>query len=557
MAGAACIFNFFIMNGNNVLLIWPKTDKGYYDLNPLSHIFGQKGAFFPLPLLCVASALGDSWNYSIADENVRPVSDAEACQTDFFLISCNVLQRNAVENLLARLEPYRKPIIVGGPISATIPDAFSNRKITKVIGEIEGVEQSTAETGTTVAELLSLHMKAGALRPQYRSRGFPDLRTIRPPRIDLLKSNRYFTFSMQTSRGCHNNCDFCQERFLYGTHRRKNTAQVMAELDQLVVLGRQRCVFIIDDNFTGNVSIPERKREISELLDAMYQWQRAHQFPFDFFSQCSIEIADHDDLMELMARAGLNLVFLGIETINSAALKSVHKTQNVKADILSAIDRIRGHGIGIMGGLIVGFDEDTADSVDAVAKFVQQSSIPFTGISLLFAPPGTRLYSRLYAQGRISGDPDALTKSFRTNIIPKMHPAQLYGHYFRLAKTLYSADAYFSRCLRWTDRWNDSHVLPGTKGSVPANLRINRIARSVFHQGFLSRYRFHYWIYVARLIVKFRRNRNKIAVAMYLGYFFSVIDSVVNHLEKFMVAIPEEIISEWEAFQKKSKANAQ
>lgn len=535
--------------GNKVLLIWPETDKGYYDFNPLSRIFGNRGVFFPLPLLYVASALSDFWDYTIADENIKTISRDQAEQADFFMISSNILQRNSVEKLIKRLEPYNKPIIVGGPAVSTIPEAFVGKNVTKVIGEIESIEENSAPD--TVAEILMRDMKNQCLRNSYKAHGHPDLKKALPPRYDLVKFNQYYHLSIQVSRGCNHSCDFCQEIFLYGIHQRKTTEQVINELTLLLKLGTKKTVFIVDDNFIGDLKNCTNKTNLIALLDSLYNWQKKYSFPFDFVTQCSLEIADHKEIVALMVKAGINMVFLGIETDDPATLASMHKSQNFNTNMFDAVTLLRNNGIGILGGLIIGFDNDTPESINHQYEFIQKTSIPYAGISLLQAPLGSKLHYRLQKEGRLSGDNNALTKSFCTNIITKMNPTVLYTNYLKLAKALYNPESYFHRSLEWCINWNDAFVVSGKKGSISANLSFLRLFRSVLFQGLASNYRTTYWKYLWIAFLKFKFNSNKMSVYLYLIYFYTIVFDIVDQLEKFEKHIPNDIIENWERYYHK------
>lgn len=532
--------------GKRVLLIWPKTDEGYYDFNPLIEIFGLRGQFFPLSLLYVAAALGNQWHYTLLDNGIDEISEKVILQNDFILISANILQRQSAEKIIKEVKRFKKPIIIGGPLLSTLSHVFNDEGITKVIGEIESVEASHSSSGATVADILSRDMESGRLLPQYLAKGHPDLTQLKLPRYDLINPRRYFNLSVQTSRGCHHFCDFCQEVPLYGKHHRKTPAQVIEEFDALHKIGEGKTIYIIDDNFMGNISLTEKKQEFIELLSAIETWQKKHDYPFDFLSQCSLEVADHEDIIDLMTRIGLNILFVGIESVDESSLASVHKTQNLHTDMVEKIRKLQQAGMGVFAGMIIGFDNETDQTVECQIDFIRNSHIPLVGMSLLLGFPGTRLFKKMQSENRISHDPDALTKSFRSNIILKMEPRNLYANYVKFSKTIYNPDEYFQRCITWTKEWNDSFVLPGKKGSLPANLYLIRLTRSIVYQGIIAEYRWSYWKYLLKSLIYFGRHYNKLALALYLGYFFKTMYSITNKLDHFYHNLPSEIISEWE-----------
>jgi hypothetical protein len=253
-----------------------------------------------------------------------------------------------------------------------------------------------------------------------------------------------------------------------------------------------------------------------------------------------------------MANVGINIMFLGVETLNKKALASVRKNQNLEADQVEKIRKLQNYGMGIIAGLIFGFDEDDESSIDEHIAFMRRTHIPLAGMSVLQAPYGTRLYKKMVHAGRISNDLDAITRSFRTNIILKMNPRAFYKEYARFSSTVYNPEEYFTRCLRWNKTWNDCYVIPGKKGSIPANLNIFRIARSFLLQGVLSPYRLAYWKYLFRVVAGFAPNWNRVALGFYLAYFFRVVYDIKNKIRDFSHNIPPVLIEEWEASGKQN-----
>lgn len=532
-------------NGNNVLLIWPDRDKGFYNFDPIGLITGQKTLFFPLPLLYVAAALGNEWNYSLVDEGIEKLTEQEIDNADYFLISVNTLQRYATEDLLQRLIPRNKPIIIGGPLVSTLDHLFNHELITKVFGEIEAFEATRLPEKKTVAECLCADMHLHTLQKEYHAKGHPDIRNNLPPRYDLVKKSDYFSLSLQTSRGCPHHCDFCQQIILNGKHQRKTREQVHEELDALYKLGRNVTVLIIDDNMMGDIGNPDAKSEYMLLLDTIEKWQIDHAYPFDFFTQCSLDIAEHEDVVKKMSKIGLNIMFIGIESVDDDALASVHKKQNLERDMLKNISVLQKSGIGIFAGVIIGFDNESDATISKQIEFIEKTNIPLIAPTPLHALPGTRMYKDLLAQNRISRNPDALTNTFWSNIIPLQNPAVHYGYFYRYLDEVYNPKAYFARCIRWIKAWNDSYVIPGKKGSLPTNLRVKRILRSFVYQGILSDYRFAFYRYLIHALFNFCTNYNKLSLALYLGYMFQLANTSSKNAKKFVKNLPEEFYDEW------------
>lgn len=527
---------------NNILLIWPDRDKGFYDFDPVGLIIGQKTLFFPLPLIYVAAALGEEWNYTLIDEGVEPVSDKEIENADFYLISVNILQRFAADALIKRLLPQNKPIIIGGPLISTIDHLFDHPLISKVYGEIEA---NCHGYSSTVAELLSDDMKNGTLKKEYHSQGHPDLKQFSPPRYDLVKKSGYFALSMQTSRGCPHHCDFCQQFVLYGRHRRKTTDQVLKELDLLLELGQNVTVIITDDNLMGEINNPDEKRIFIDLLLAIKEWQVQHNFPFDFLTQCSLDLTDHEDVIKLMSSIGLNIMFIGIESVDDDALASVHKSQNRNMNIIDRIRLLQNYGIGIYGGVIIGFDNESPETIQKQIDFVKNSNIPVVSPTMIMGLKGTVHFKSLKKEQRICEDPEVITKALWTNVIPLQHPRIIYNYYLRYLEEIYEPSAFFTRCLKWIKNWNDAYVIPGKKGSLPSNVRIKRIFRSTLFQGILASYRLEYWKYILKSLFYFFNDYNRLSLALYLAYIFPMTYQSTRNVRNFVKDLPSELIEEW------------
>ena len=185
------------------------------------------------------------------------------------------------------------------------------------------------------------------------------------PRFDLLKIDRYMFGSMQISRGCPFTCEFCDIIVTFGRRPRlKTSAQVIAELEAFLRAGL-KIVFIVDDNLIGN------KKAIKPMLRDIVAWQQERAYPLTLFTEASIDLAEDEELMELMGRANFQSVFIGIESPNEESLSETKKLQNVRpkaGTLLERVHRIQQPGIEVWCGMIMGFDNDDASIFDADAE---------------------------------------------------------------------------------------------------------------------------------------------------------------------------------------------
>jgi radical SAM superfamily enzyme YgiQ (UPF0313 family) len=255
----------------------------------------------------------------------------------------------------------------------------------------------------------------------------------------LLKMNRYAFGSVQFSRGCPFQCEFCDIIVVFGRRPRlKTSKQVIAELEELRAYGLSN-VFIVDDNLIGN------KKAIKEVLRDVIDWQQHNGFPLHFVTEASIDLADDPELMRLMVEANIAAVFVGLESTSEDSLREAKKLQNVRAggSMIDKVRRIQGAGMEVWGGMIVGFDHDDEGTFEAQKEFFRAARISIAMVGMLSAIPKTPLHRRLAAAGRL--DP-AENPVYGTNVIPlRMGRDELSAGYVQLMDNLYEPDAYFDR----------------------------------------------------------------------------------------------------------------
>jgi len=213
----------------------------------------------------------------------------------------------------------------------------------------------------------------GQAKRLYTSREFefPDIRQTPAPLWELVDLRRYASMSLQFSRGCPYDCDFCNITAMLGHRPRvKTTAQVITELDILHRLGWRGAVFFVDDNFIGNKHFLK-----TELLPALISWQNKTGHRTPFFTEASINLADDEELMRLMVEAGFNQVFIGIETPEEESLAECNKRQNQERNLVEDVKRIQRTGLEVQAGFIVGFDNDKPTIFERQMEFIQKSAL--------------------------------------------------------------------------------------------------------------------------------------------------------------------------------------
>jgi radical SAM superfamily enzyme YgiQ (UPF0313 family) len=233
--------------------------------------------------------------------------------------------------------------------------------------------------------------------------------------------------------------------------RLKTTPQLIAELDKIYSLGWRRSIFIVDDNFIGN------KRALKqEVLPAMIEWRKGKKGCL-FITEASINLSDDDELIKMMVEAGFTQVFVGIETPDDNALAECSKSQNRNRDLVSSVRKLHQRGLQVMGGFIVGFDNDDETIFERMIEFIQKSGIVTAMVGLLQAPIGTQLYQRMLREGRIRDNYSGDNVDGETNIIPKMELDTLKAGYHKILDSIYSAKGFYQRVRTFLKDYKPVH----------------------------------------------------------------------------------------------------
>jgi radical SAM superfamily enzyme YgiQ (UPF0313 family) len=507
----------------NALLIYPRFPDTYWSFKHALSFLGKRAAQPPLGLMTVAALLPHSWNKRLVDENIERLRDRDLAWADVALISAMHIQKDALFAILARCRDLGLRTVVGGPITSSLSAEEINADHV-VIGEAESLV-------ATLARDLERHLAQGPAKPIYQAVERPALETSPLPDLSLIKMNRYSTMTVQYSRGCPFNCEFCDIIEIYGRRpRTKAVRQVIAELDQMRAAGWRDNVFIVDDNFIGN------KARAKELCAALAEWRSQYKICFGFITEASLNLADDPELMRLMKDAGFQSVFLGIETPDESGLVASNKLQNTRRSLLESVAIIQSYGMQVMGGFILGFDTDREDIFDRMTEFIQKSGIPIAMVGLLQAMPGTQLFRRLWREGRIVHAGAGNNTSISLNFLPRMDATRLIEGYRSVLKQIYSSEAYYKRVKLYLKRLQTA---PGEKRFkqrwlTRANARA--LVHSIVRQGVFSSERWSYWKFLAAVATRYRRSFGTAMTLAVMGYHFQV---MTRRLSKFKLpALP-------------------
>jgi radical SAM superfamily enzyme YgiQ (UPF0313 family) len=483
-----------------ILLINPEYPDTYWSFRHALPFEGKRSAFPPLGLLTVSALLPRTWERRLVDLNVRRLKSSDIEWADMVFCTAMIVQKDSLQDVVRRCKARGKRVVIGGPYVTTSAECLP---------EADHIFLGEAET--TLPEFVR-DLERGEAKRVYQAAERPALSLTPAPDFRLADVKRYSAMSVQYSRGCPFQCEFCDIIEIYGrVPRTKSNEQMLAEMDILRDTGWRGTVFIVDDNFIGN------KKNVKRLLPDLAAWQERNGRPFEFLTEASVNLADDDDLLELMRRANFRRVFLGIETPVMESLKEAQKSQNTRGDMLDSVKKIQSYGMEVMAGFIVGFDNDPEDIFERQINFIRESAIPLAMVGLLTALPDTQLWRRLKKEGRLLAESSGENTSCTLNFVPKMDPARLIEGYQAIMRTVYKPGEYYQRALECLKRVPQDGPAPNKHGIISGVLAVTRITVRL---GVLDRERREFWRFFTRAVTE---HREKFAVSMRLaamGYHF-------------------------------------
>jgi radical SAM superfamily enzyme YgiQ (UPF0313 family) len=481
-----------------VLLLYPQNPDTFWSFKHVLPFVSKRSTFPPLGLLTVAAMLPADWQLKLVDLNVQPLRDSHLLWADYVFISAMIVHEPSVRQIAARCQALGKPVIAGGPLFTTGHEQFPNIPHF-VLGEAEEL----------IPQLVT-DMLAGTVRRLYEAPGHPAVTRVPVPRWDLVKLRHYVTMAVQFSRGCPFDCEFCDIIVMNGrVPRTKTPAQLIAELELLRRLGWKDMVFVVDDNFIGD------KKRTKALLRELIAWRERTRPGMGFFTEASVNLADDAELCELMVKAGFKKVFVGIETPVAESLQECHKLQNKGRDLVASIQTLQRAGLEVMGGFIVGFDNDRQDIFKRQFEFIQRSGVVTAMVGLLQALPQTKLYHRLKSEGRLEAAATGNNTEAVLNFKTKLSREFLQAGYRDLMKRLYEPRVYYQRIRIFLD--NHRPRGPSLRIS-PADMRA--FLKSFWMLGIRERGRHIYWrFFWSTLLRRPRQLRCAIELAV-MGYHF-------------------------------------
>jgi radical SAM superfamily enzyme YgiQ (UPF0313 family) len=414
----------------HIVLINPRFELSFWGLEHCMRLFGKRAN---LPVACwalLAALVPDHHKVTLLDENVEDIDFDSLGRADLVCLTGMSIQGRRLVEILEECRSRGVTTVVGGPMATVEPEVLESFADVIFVGEAD----------ETWPQFLR-EWEQGCHRRRYEQSEKTDLTRLPLPRVDLLKSDRYMFGSLQISRGCPFTCEFCDIIVTFGRRPRLKTSdQVLAELEAFQRAGLG-IIFVVDDNLIGN------RKAIKPVLREIVRWQQERAYPLTLFTEASLDLAEDEELMELMGLANFQNVFIGVETPNEDSLRETKKYQNVRPNagtLLERVHRVQRHGIDVWCGMIVGFDHDDPSIFEVMPKFLAEARISAALVGMLYAIPTTPLHDRLRAAGRLNDD--EASEKYGTNVIPLgMSREELRDGFIRVMQACYSADYYFQR----------------------------------------------------------------------------------------------------------------
>jgi radical SAM superfamily enzyme YgiQ (UPF0313 family) len=414
--------------GLRIHLVTPKNPPSFWTYDPILPTLGKQCLCPNLSMPTVAGLTPGDHEVTLCDENVEEIDfDVDA---DIVGVTGYIVHKKRMLEILDEFRRRGQFVVVGGPFASLCPEALRGRADVLFVGEAE-------ETWSGFLQ----DFEAGSCKSEYRAPRLPDLTHPSVPRFDLMQVDRYFVMAIQFARGCPFQCEFCDIIVMYGRQpRTKPVDHMLREIEECYRLGARQ-IFIVDDNFIGN------RKNAKALLREIARWQREHGYPLYFNTEVSLNVAQDDELLELLRDARFGSIFVGIETPRTASLEETGKVQNTRGDLVESVKKIQSYGIQVQAGMIVGFDNDDPSIFEEQLRFIEEARISVSMTGMLQAIPKTPLHARLATEGRLVDESTGDQFVF-SNILPKqMSRVELYRGYRDLISALYSFRSFRDRTL--------------------------------------------------------------------------------------------------------------
>ena len=513
-----------------VLLIYPEFPQSFWSFNRALELVDRKALLPPLGLVTVAAILPQDWEYKLVDRNVRSITEEEWNWAEMVIVSAMIVQSKDFRDQIQEAKRRQLPVAVGGPYPTSLPEESHDA----------GADFLVLDEGEMTLPMFVEALENGETSGTFRSGDKPDVTTTPIPRYDLLEMDAYDNMSVQFSRGCPFQCEFCDIIVLYGRKpRTKTPEQLLAELQCLYDLGWRRSIFLVDDNFIGN------KRNVRLMLKALKPSMKEHDYPFHFNTEASVDLAADPELMDMMVDCNFNAVFLGIETPDTESLDLTQKFQNTRTSLDESVEAIMRKGLRVTAGFIIGFDNEKPGAGDRIIQFVEKSGISLAMFSMLQVLPNTALWTRLEKEERIVEGTANINQTTLMNFIPTRPVEDIAKEYIQAFWELYDPLKYLERTYR-------QFMILGEPRN-PSQLRRPNFAtlRALFiicwRQGVVRKTRWKFWVYLVSMI----KNKNS-----HWQHYLSIC-ALGEHFLEYRELVRSQIQSQLDEYLKLQAAQAE
>lgn len=485
----------------NILLVCPEYPDTFWSFKHALRFISKKAGQPPLGLLTVASLLPPDWRKRLVDLNLAKLTTGDLRWADYVFLGGMSVQAESAREVIALCKTAGKKVVAGGPLFTARHEEFDSSVDHFVLNEAE----------ITLPPFLD-DLRSGHPKHLYTTDQWADLTTTPLPMWELINRRHYATMNVQYSRGCPYDCEFCDITVLYGRlPRTKSGDQVIAEMEALYRSGWRSHLFFVDDNFIGN-----KVKLKKEILPRIITWMQARRYPFSLGTEASLNLSDDPELLDLMARAGFDEVFVGIESPNVESLEECKKIPNRNRDLIASVKTLQKAGLQVQGGFIVGFDHDPLSIFDTLIRFIKESGIVVAMVGLLNAPKNSRLYERLKKEHRLLKGFTGDNTDFSMNFVPKMNRQALLDGYRKILATVYRPKEYYQRVIDFLK--THEPIRPRAAPIRIAHLRA--LSKSMLLLGVIGKERVYYWkLFFWSLFRRPRHFSTAITLAIY-GFHF-------------------------------------
>lgn len=477
-----------VASTRNILCVFPSDANAFASYKYAFRFFPKTRAFMPPQgILTIASYLPSNWVVRFVDESVRPVTDDDIVQADAVLLSGTHSQRQLLLNLAERIHRHNKLLVLGGPSVSGSPELYPGFDILHI-----------GELGDATDQLIAI-LDRSVERPRQqiilKTQKKLSMDDFPLPAYRLIDGFSYLALNIQWSTGCPFTCEFCDIPALYGrVPRYKSPERLIAELDALLQLDSFGGVFFVDDNLIGN------KKAFKQLLPHLIRWQKRTGYRLRLTAECTLNLAQDREILEMMREAYFTDLYFGIESPNPDALVAIDKDQNVRMPIREAVKIINSYGILLYGGFILGLDTDTEHTVEELVNFVTETNIPILTLSMLYAPPRTPLWTRLEKEGRLIPREEVIDSNVRF----KIPVEEVRRRWREVHIRLFEPNALYKRFQYQVDNTFPKRLeLPGNRPRPSATLihqGLFAIGSILYQLGLRSYYRSVFWPIAIKLI---------------------------------------------------------